>query len=91
MKIYKLNDEVLEEPRRNIDDNIVNDSDAEKGGKRFEITDLKQGVKNPNRVNVFINGRFSFSLDVAQVVDLGVKTGQVLSSERLPEHFFQID
>ena len=49
------------------------------------ITDLKQGIKNPNRVNVFVDSRFSFSLDVAQVVDLGVRVGAVLDEERLAE------
>ncbi len=49
------------------------------------ITDLKQGVKNPNRVNVFVDGKFSFSLDIAQVVDLGVKVGLALSAEKLEE------
>lgn len=49
------------------------------------ITDLKQGVKNPNRVNVFVDGKFSFSLDIAQVVDLEVKVGLALSAEKLEE------
>ncbi len=49
------------------------------------ITDLKQGVKNPNRVNAFVDGKFSFSLDIAQVVDLGVKVGLALSAEKLAE------
>ncbi len=31
----------------------------------MEITDLKQGVKNPDRVNVFVDGAFSLSLDVS--------------------------
>ena len=47
------------------------------------ITDLRQGVKNPNRVNVFVNLRFAFSLDVAQVVDLKLKIGLVLTEEEL--------
>lgn len=49
------------------------------------ITNLKQGVKNQNRVNVFVDGKFAFSLGVAQVVDLGVKVGVELSEERLEE------
>ena len=55
--------------------------DVEKGGEVLRVTELKAGVKNPERVNVFVNGAFSFSLDVAQVVDLGVKVGRVLSEE----------
>ncbi|MBQ3294677.1 RecX family transcriptional regulator [Candidatus Saccharibacteria bacterium] len=49
------------------------------------ITDLKQGVKNPNRVNVFVDGKFSFSLDLSQVVDFHLKIGQTLSPEKLTE------
>jgi regulatory protein len=51
----------------------------------LEITDLRQGVKKPNRVNVFVDGKFSFSLDIAQVVDLGIKVGLALSAEKLEE------
>ncbi len=50
------------------------------------ITDLKQGVKNPNRVNVFVDGKFSFSLDVSQVVDFHIKKGMEISVEQLDEY-----
>ena len=49
------------------------------------ITNLKQGVKNPNRVNVFVNSKYALSLDVAQVVDLGVKVGLEISEAELAE------
>ncbi len=49
----------------------------------MRITGLKQGVKNLNRVNVFVDGRFSFSLDVAQVVEFKLKVGQEISEEEL--------
>ena len=51
----------------------------------MRITDLRQGVKNQNRVNVFVDGKYSFSLDIAQVVELGVKVGRRLSLEELAE------
>ena len=50
-----------------------------------KITGLKQGVKNPNRVNVFVDGKYALSLDLTQVVDLGVKIGRVLSADELDE------
>ena len=53
---------------------------------KFEITDLRQGVKNPNRVNVFVDGKFSFSLDVSQVVDFHIKKGMEISAEQLEEY-----
>lgn len=51
----------------------------------FQITGLKQGVKNPNRVNVFINSVFSFSFDVSQVVDFHLKVGMKITDEQLEE------
>ena len=49
------------------------------------VTDIRQGVKNPNRANIFINGKFSFSLDITQLVDYKLKIGKVLSDEDLEE------
>lgn len=49
------------------------------------ITKLTSGVRDVNRVNVFLDGRFAFSLDVAQVVELQVKVGQKVTLERLEE------
>ena len=72
MEIYKLKDDVAGET-----------SFGESLG--LTITDLRQGVKNPNRVNVFVNGKFAFSLDVTQVVDLKLKIGRVLTEEELAE------
>ncbi len=51
----------------------------------MEVTDLKQGIKNPDRVNVFIDGAFSFSLDVSQVVDYKIKVGKKITFEELEE------
>jgi len=58
---------------------------VEDGKPTLKITDLKQGVKNPDRVNIFVNGKFSFSLDVAQVVDYKLKVGKIVSDEELVE------
>ena len=51
----------------------------------IRITNLKQGVRNPDRVNVYVNDKFSFSLDVSQVVDFKIKKGLVISEEQLEE------
>ncbi len=51
----------------------------------FRITGLKQGVKNPNRVNVFVNSVYSFSLDVSQVVDFKLKVGMEITGKQLEE------
>ena len=50
------------------------------------VTGLKQGVKNPNRVNVFVNDEYEFSLDVTQVVDFKIKVGMEISPEQLLEY-----
>ena len=54
--------------------------------EKLRITDLKQGVKNQNRVNVFVNGKYSFSLDIAQVVDFHLKVGMEICDEQLEEY-----
>ncbi|MDR0980028.1 MAG: RecX family transcriptional regulator [Candidatus Nomurabacteria bacterium] len=46
-----------------------------------KITTLTAGVKDKNRVNVFLGGRFAFSLLLSQVVDNGLKVGLELSEE----------
>ncbi len=49
------------------------------------ITQLTSGVRDKNRVNVFINNKFALSLDVKQVVDLRVKVGRKLNNKELQE------
>lgn len=60
-------------------------TDQDKSGDdlEFRITDIKQAVKNENRVNVYVNGKYAFSLDIAQLVDFKIKKGQVVSAAEL--------
>ena len=37
-------------------------------------------------MNVFVNGKYSFSLDISQVVDFHLKKGLVISEEQLAEY-----
>ena len=89
MEIYRLKDEVPEgRKKQNGDGSRLGGFDN--GGdfvenEKLVITGLKVGVKNPNRVNVFVNSRFAFSLDVAQVVEFKLKVGMELSDEKLAE------
>lgn len=53
--------------------------------KTWTITRLAPGVRDTNRVNVYLDGHFAFSLDVAQVIDLGVKVQQKVDEDRLKE------
>ncbi len=52
---------------------------------KLVITQITSGVRDPNRVNVYVNGKFSLSLDIKQVVDLQIKVGKVLSEAELQE------
>ncbi len=51
----------------------------------MKITDIFQAVKNPNRVNVSVDGKYRFSLDIFQVGELGIKVGKEYSEEELTE------
>lgn len=62
---------------------IIKLSDSDEA--KFVITNMKQGVKNPNRVNIYVNDKYEFSLDVTQVVDFGIKVGEELTEEELAE------
>lgn len=73
MEIYKLNDDVPEESGQDFDVSL-------------KITDIRQGVKNPNRANIFVNGKYEFSLDISQVVDFKLKVGLEISEEDLAKY-----
>lgn len=49
----------------------------------MKITGLSTQVRNTDRVNVSIDGKYRFSLDILQVTELGVKVGQELDEVRL--------
>lgn len=51
----------------------------------YKITDISIQARNPDRVNVSVDGRFRLSLDVYQVTDLGVRVGQEIDDTRLAE------
>lgn len=49
----------------------------------MKITALKIQVRDKNRVNVFVDGAYSFSLDITQVAELGIKSGTEFSEAEL--------
>lgn len=55
------------------------------GHAELKVTDMKAGVKNPERVNIYVNGKYAFSLDVVQVVNYKLKVGKVLDARELAE------
>lgn len=52
---------------------------------RARITALKVQLRDKDRVNVFVDGKYSFSLDITQVAELGIKTGAEYTVEELAE------
>jgi regulatory protein len=51
----------------------------------MKITGLTSQQRDPNRVNVMVDGKYRFSLDVFQVGDLGIKVGKEYSEAELVE------
>lgn len=49
----------------------------------MKITDISLQTRDKNRVNVSIDGKYCFSLDVFQVGELGIKVGREYSDEEL--------
>ena len=74
------------------DDSLSNSTDS--SGLKFpkktkqilnplQVTDLRAAVKDNSRVNVFLGGKFAFSLTLAQVTDLGIKIGNIYTEAEL--------
>lgn len=51
----------------------------------MQITAIKPAVKNDSRANIFIDGKFSFSLNLAQLADAKIKAGQEITESQLSE------
>ena len=49
----------------------------------YTITDIKQQTKNPNRINVFLNGEFAFGC--SRYAGAWLQIGQSLSQEKIDE------
>ena len=51
----------------------------------MKITSISQAVRNPDRVNISVDGKYRFSLDIYQLGVLGVKVDRDYSEEELIE------
>ena len=49
----------------------------------MKITAIKMQTRDKSRVNVFVDGKYRFSLDITQVADLGVRTGVEYTEDEL--------
>ena len=67
-----------------LDTITIFDDDAPKEHSH-RVTDIKEAVRDKNRVNIFVDDKFYCSLDISQVVDFAIKIGRKLSDEELNE------
>ncbi|HSW90366.1 MAG TPA: RecX family transcriptional regulator [Candidatus Saccharimonadales bacterium] len=51
----------------------------------MKVTGLSSQQKDPNRINILVDGKFRFSLDISQVTDLGIRVGKEFTEEKLDE------
>lgn len=51
----------------------------------MKITDISSQVRNKDRVNISVDGKYRFSLDIFQVGELGVKVGKEYTEQELVE------
>lgn len=49
----------------------------------MKITSISAQLKNPDRVNISVDGKYRFSLDIFQLTEHGVKVGAEFSDEAL--------
>jgi regulatory protein len=47
------------------------------------VTNLKEQVKNPDRVSVFVDGKYSFSLTLSEVLTEKIKVGLELNGAKI--------
>ena len=60
--------------------------DESAGGKKpaaRHVTDIREAVRDKNRVNIYVDNKFFCSLDISQVVDLRIKIGRELDDEEI--------
>jgi regulatory protein len=49
----------------------------------MKITAISAQVRDKNRVNISVDGKYRFSLDIYQLVDLGIKVGEEFEESKL--------
>lgn len=64
---------------------IFDDDASGKAAPTRRVTNIKEAVRDQNRVNIYVDDKFFCSLDISQVVDFGVKIGRELSGAELEE------
>lgn len=57
----------------------------------MQITQISVQARNPDRVNIFVDGKYSFSLNILQITELGIKVGQKISEDNLQNYNSESD
>ena len=52
----------------------------------MQITRINLQVKNPDRVNIFVDGKYLFSLTINQLVDTKLKVGTNLTDQDITSY-----
>jgi regulatory protein len=47
------------------------------------VTKINQQIKNPNRANIFLDGKYYFSLSLDQLLETKIKIGDVIDDNKL--------
>lgn len=70
-----------------LETHTIFDDDATDSKKpvAHRVTDIREAVRDKNRVNIYLNEKYYCSLDIAQVVDLHLKIGRELDDEEIDE------
>jgi regulatory protein len=55
----------------------------------MKITELSRGKINPQRVNVFVDGKYAFSLDDVEIVVRGIKVGTEITQKEIENLLFE--
>ena len=53
---------------------------------QYRLTDIVQGKTNPDRVNIYLDGHFVFSLSLAQLAEYKLKVGNLITAEDLKRY-----
>lgn len=83
MEIIKLNPHKLSASDRPVSPTNNLNSPLIETTLGLKITDIKQAVKNHNRANIFVNGKYSFSLDISQLATFKIRVGQTITQAEL--------
>jgi len=66
-------------------ENVTDDSNSKSKPNVEKITAIKAQIKNENRVSIFLNGKYSFSLTLDQLLEQGLKKNDELDELRIKE------